>query len=162
MFERKRHVKLNSAVLLQGNEIGETEGLVSCQVCIAQVKSFEKKCVIMSHYRVTDVNEHASQIRSIFRNFMGVKIESVVTVLLFRLSLEKIMERYASAGTIYHIDKYQSATKLLKDKLMRIFPNANIREIPYEIKQKHGDWVRVNARKGTWASSFGSGSIEKE
>jgi len=151
---------LNNSIVLQGNEIGETKGLVSCHVCIAEIKSFKKKYVIMSHYRVADVNEHVSQIRSIIDNLLDVDIESVANVLLFRLSSKKLMERSAAAGTIYHIDKYEYTTKLLKKQLMHVFPNADIREIPYESKERHGDWVRVNVRNETWASSFGSGPIE--
>jgi len=160
MFQRRRHIKLNSAVLLQGNEIGETKGLVSCHVCIVQVKSFEKKHVIMSHYRVMDTDEHVSRIRHIFHNLNDIDGESLVDVLLFRLDPEKIIEHHASQGTIYHIDEYESATRLLKNKLVKIFRNVNIHEIPYDIKEKDGDWVRVNTRKGTWVGSFGKGSVK--
>ena len=160
MFERRRNVKLNSVILLQDNEIGETKGLVSCHVCVVQVRNRGKKYIIMSHYRVTDVDEHASAIRSIFHRHIGIKGELAVNVLLFRLSPEKLMEYQASPGTIYHIDKYELNTRLLKNELTKIFRNVTIREIPYNIEEKYGGWVRVNAREDTWVSSFGNGFIE--
>jgi hypothetical protein len=95
---------LNSAILLQDNEIGETKGLVSRHVCIVQIRNSKKKYVIMSHYRLV--------------------------------------------------------TTLLKNKV-KIFRNANIREIPFDVREKDDDWIRVNAGKGTWVGSFGGGFIEK-
>lgn len=162
MFERRRHVKLNSTILLEGNEIGETKGLVSCHVCIIQVKRLDKKSVIMSHFRVTDVHEHVQQIGSILCNFSSIEVESVADVLLFRLAPQKIVEQCTSPGCVYHLDKYESATKLLKDILERFFPHACMREVHYDAREKDGDWIRVDAKHGRWVGSFGSGFVEKK
>ena len=161
MFERRRHVKLNSTVLLEGNEIGEIKGLVTCHVCIIQAKRFDKKNVIMSHFRVTDVHEHFHQIGSILGNFSSIDAESVTDILLFRLAPQKIVEQCASLGCAYHLGKYESATKLLKDRLSEFFPHACVREIPYDGREKDGDWIKVDAKHSRWTSSFGSGFIEK-
>jgi len=161
MFERRRHVKLNSTILLEGNEIGETNGLVSCHVCIIQAKRLDRKDVIMSHFRVTDVHEHVLQIGSILCNFSSIDAESVADVLLFRLAPQKIVEQCASPGCAYHLGKYESATKLLKDRLSEFFPHACVREVPYDVREKDGDWIKVDAKHGRWVSSFGSGFIEK-
>jgi hypothetical protein len=160
MFERRCNVKLNSVILLQDNEIGETKGLVSCHVCVVQVRNCGKKYAIMSHYRVTDVDEHASAIHSIFHRHIDIKGELAVNVLLFRLSPEKLMEYQASLGTIYHIEKYELNTRLLKNELTKIFRNVTIHEIPYDIEEKYGGWVRVNTREDTWVSSPRNGFIE--
>jgi len=161
MFERRRHVKLNSTILLQGNEIGETKGLVSCHVCIIQTKRLDKKNVIMSHFRVTDVHEHVHKIGSILCNFSSIEAESVADVLLFRLAPQKIVEQCASPGCAYHLDKYESATKLLKDRLSEFSPYACVREVPYDVREKDGDWLKVDVKHGRWVSSFGSGFVEK-
>jgi hypothetical protein len=95
----------------------------------------------MSHYRVTDVNEHASAIHHILHNQGGIDSESVANVLLFRLPSEKLIMHQASPRTVYHIDQYESVTTLLKNKLVKIFRNVSIREIPYDIRRKDGDWV---------------------
>jgi len=161
MFERRCKVKLNSVLLLQGNEIGETNGLVSCHVCIIQAKRLDKKNVIMSHFRVTDVHEHVHQIGSILSNFSSIEAESVADVLLFRLAPQKIIEQCASPGCAYYIDRYESATKLLKDRLSEFFPRAWVREVPYDGREKDGDWIEVDVKHGRWVSSFRSGFIEK-
>jgi len=160
MFERRRHVKLNSTILLEGNEIGETNGLVSCHVCIIQANRLDKENVIVSHFRVTDVHEHVHQIGSVLCN-RSIDAESVADVLLFRLAPQKIVEHCASPGCAYYIDRYESATKLLKDRLSEFFPHACVREVPYDVREKDGDWIRVDAKHGRWAGSFGSGFIEK-
>jgi hypothetical protein len=127
MFERRRHVKLNSTILLEGNEIGETRGLVSCHVCIIQAKRLDEKNVVMSHFRVTDVHEHVHQIGSILCNLSSIDAESVADVLLFRLAPQKIVEQCKSPGCAYYIDKYESATKLLEDRLNEFFSHACVR-----------------------------------
>jgi hypothetical protein len=152
---------VNKTILLQSNEIGETNGLVSCHVCIIQAKRLDKKNIVMSHFRVTDVLEHVHQIGSILSNFSSIEAESVADVLLFRVAPQKIVEQCASLGCAYHLDKYESATKLLKDRLSEFFPHACVREVPYDVKEKDGDWIRVDAKHGRWVSSFGSGFIEK-
>ena len=161
MFERRRHVKLNSTILLEGDEIGETKGLVGCHVCIIQAKRLDKKNAVMSHFRVTDVQEHVHQIGSILSNFSSIDAESVADVLLFRLAPQKILEKCASPGCAYHLNKYESATKLLKDRLSEFFPHACVREVPYDVRGKDGDWIKVDAKHSRWTSSFGSGFIEK-
>jgi hypothetical protein len=161
MFERRRRVKVNTTIVLQSNEIGETNGLVSCHVCIIQAKRLGKKNVIMSHFRVTDVHEHVHHIGSILSNFSSIDAESVADVLLFRLAPQKIVEQHASPGCAYHLNKYESATKLLKDRLSGIFPHACVLEVPYDVREKNGDWIKVDAKHGRWVSSFGSGFIEK-
>lgn len=152
---------MNSVILLHGNEIGETKGLVSCHVCVIRVRNCEKKYIIMSHYRVTDVNEHASAIRSIFHSYINIDSELVVSVLLFRLSPQMLMRHQASPGNIYHMDKYELTTRLLRNELAKIFRNVTIREIPYNVGEQDGAWVRVNSSEDTWVSSFGSGFIEE-
>ena len=127
MFERRRHVKLNSTILLEGNEIDETKGLVSCHVCIIQANRLDRKNVIMSHFRVTDVHEHVHQIGSILCNLSSIDAESVADVLLFRLAPQKIVEQCKSPGCAYYIDKYESATKLLEDRLNEFFSHACVR-----------------------------------
>jgi len=154
MFERRRHVKVNSTILLEDNEIGETNGLISCHVCIIQVKRLDKKNVIMSHFRVIDVHEHVHQIGSILCNFSSVEAESVADVLLFRLAPQKIVEQCASPGCAYYIERYESATKLLKDRLSEFFPHACVREVPYDVREKNVDWIKVDAKHGRWVSSF--------
>jgi len=161
MFERRRHLKLNNAILLQKNEVCETSGLKSCHVCIVSVTNPRKKYVVVSHYRVMDANEHVCRIHSILQSCVKDGAASKVNILLFRLASDKLIDHHASLGSIYHIDKYESTTKLLKSKLVQIFPDANIQEIPYDLRKKDGDWIRVSARKNAWLSSFGSGFIEK-
>ena len=163
MFERGRVLKLNNALLLGNNEIGEINSLVSCHVCIIRIKSPTKEYIVMSHFRVTDVHEHISAIQSILYNRIGANYgpSPIAIVLLFRLSLVELVRKHASSGTIYHIEKYEAATKALKDALVRIFPNALIREIPYNSGGKDGCWITLNMRKGRWESSFGSGLIDE-
>jgi len=161
MFDRRYKVKLNSALLLQGNEIGETNGLVSCHVCIIQAKRLDKKNVVISHFRVTDVHEHIHQIGSILSNFSSIDAESVADVLLFRLAPQKIVEQCASPRCAYHLGKYESATKLLKDRLSEFFRHACVREVPYHVREKNGDWIKADVKHGRWISSFGSGFVEK-
>ena len=163
MFERRRLLKLDNALLLRGNEIGEINSLVSCHVCIIRIKSQGKEYMVMSHYRVTDVNEHLAAIQSILYNCIGINCgrSPVAVVLLFRLSSLALVRMHASSGTIYHIDKYEAATKALRDALAKIFPNILIREIPYNNGGMAGCWIRLNVRKGRWESSFGSGFIEE-
>jgi hypothetical protein len=145
---------------MQRNEVCETGGLLSCHVCIVVIKNLHRKYIIVSHYQVTNTNEHVCKIRSILQSCIGASQVSEVNITLFRLAPEKIKEHHASEGNIYHVDKYESNIALLKNRLLQIFPNANISEVPYYVKKKDGDWVKVNARKGTWVSSFGSGFIE--
>ena len=152
---------MNTTIVLQSNEIDETNGLVSCHVCIIQAKRLGKKNVIMSHFRVTDVHEHVHHIGSILSNFSSIDAESVADVLLFRLAPQKIVEQRASPGCAYYIDKYESATKLLKDRLSGFFPHACVLEVPYDVREKDGDWIKVDVKHGRWVSSFGSGFIEK-
>jgi hypothetical protein len=91
---------------------------------MTKAKRLDKKNVIMSYFRVTDVHEHVHQIGSVLCNFSSVDAESVADVLLFRLAPQKIVEQCASPGCAYHLGKYESATKLLKDRLSELFPRA--------------------------------------
>ena len=151
---------MNSTVTLQGNEIGEINGLVSCHVCIIQAKRLDKKNVIMSHFRVIDVHEHVRQGGSILSDFSNIDTESVTDVLLFGLTHQKIVERCASLGCACYLDKCESTMKLLKDRLRGCFPHACVREVPYDVREKDGDWIKVDVRHDRWASSFGNGFIE--
>jgi hypothetical protein len=126
-----------------------------------QAKELNKKNVIMSHFRVTDVHDHVYQIRSILSNFSNVDVESVADALLFRLAPQKIVERCASPRCAYYIERHKSATKLLKDRLSEFFPHVCMREVPYHIREKDDDWIRVDAKHGRWVSSLRSSFIEK-
>ena len=116
----------------------------------------------MSHYKVCDVTEHVVAIRSILYNGIGLNCgpSPAAVVLLFRLSSLQLVKLHASLGTIYHVDKYEEATKALKDALTTVFQNLVLREIPYGSIDKDGCWIKLNVKKGRWESSFGHGSIE--
>jgi len=158
MFEKRKYLKVNSAVLLRKNETIETRDLKSCLVCIISIENLRNKCIVMSHYRIIDIDEHVDKIGSIIKSIADSEI-SKVTILLFRLSSEKLKENHSSPGVIYNVEKYETTLKLFMMNLLKIIPKAEIYEIPYYAQQKSGDWIRVNTRKGTWVGSFGSGLI---
>jgi hypothetical protein len=116
----------------------------------------------MSHYRVTDTAEHVAAIRSTLYNGVGLNlgVSPLAFVLLFRLSSVQLVKSHASLGTIYHVDKYEEATKALKTGLMDAFDNCIFREISYGYINNAGCWIKVNANTYKWESSFGHGLIE--
>ncbi len=163
LFERKRLLKLDSALVLADNEVGEVTSLLSCHVCVIRIKTKQKTYTLMSHYRVTDTAEHVAAVRSILYNGLGLNWESspAAVILLFRLSSVQLVKLDAPLGTVYHIDKYEEATKTLEATLRAIFKNLVLREISYGNFNKSGCWIKVNTKKGMWESSFGHGLIEE-
>jgi hypothetical protein len=159
MFGKRKYLKVNNEVLLRKNKTIETRDLRSCLVCVITIENLSNKYVVMSHYRIIDIDKHVSKIHSIIKSITDSEI-SKVTILLFRLASEKLKENHSSPGVIYNVEKYESTLNLFMIKLIQILPNAEIYEIPYYAQEKSGDWVRVNTRKGTWVASFGSGRLK--
>jgi hypothetical protein len=66
----------------------------------------------------------------------------------------------ASPGPIYHVNKYEKATRILKEALADLFTRADFQEIPYGSIEDNGFSIKLNVTRGTWESSFGHGSVE--
>jgi len=161
LFEKKRDVKVGNALLLKENEIGEINSLVSCHVCIILIRSPAKLFMIMTHYKLNEVNNHVAAVRSLLYNSIGINYElsAKAIVLLFRLSTVELMRQKTSSGTVFCVEKYEAATKDLKRELSAIFHDITITEIPCLCKGKEKCWIRLKVRKGLWESSFGNGFI---
>ncbi len=163
MFEKKRIIGLNKASLLAKNEISVINSLVSCHVCIIRIKDCKNEFNIMSHFKVTNVTEHITAIQAILNDCKGASAKSFAraVVLIFRLSSAQLVKVSASPGTIYHVNKYEEATRLLKEGLTTMFNRIDLQEIPYGSIGNKGCWVKFYIRKGNWESSFDCGLIEE-